>query len=61
MFHNNKKHREHKIMTCREALKVLMLSPFYFKLDLAARLELLNEFMRICNHVGERGHKKVTN
>ena len=31
-------------MTSREAIKVLMMSPFYFKLDLAARMALVKEF-----------------
>ena len=30
-------------MTTREAIKALMLSPFYFKLDLAARKALIRE------------------
>lgn len=32
-------------MTCREALKILMLSPFYFKLNLPERKTLLKEFL----------------
>ena len=35
-------------MTLREAVKILMLSPFYFKLDLADRKALLKEFRRLC-------------
>lgn len=31
-------------MTYREAIKVLMLSPFYFKLDLETRKTLIKEF-----------------
>ena len=38
---------EGKAMTYREALKVLMMSPFYFKLDLATRKTLLKEFCAI--------------
>lgn len=34
-------------MTTREALRVLMLSPFYFKLALPARMALLKEFCAI--------------
>jgi len=34
-------------MTCREALKILMLSPFYFKLNLQERKTLLKEFLSI--------------
>ena len=35
-------------MTAREAIKVLMLSPFYFRLDTAARKALIAEFRRAC-------------
>lgn len=31
-------------MTSREAVRVLMLSPFYFKLDLVTRKTLIKEF-----------------
>lgn len=31
-------------MTYREAIKVLMLSPFYFRLDLESRKTLIKEF-----------------
>ncbi len=41
-------------MTCREALKVLMLSPFYFKLNLPERKALLKEFLSI--HKKFRSH-----
>ena len=34
-------------MTNREAIKVLMLSPFYFKLDLQTRKMLVKEFCSI--------------
>lgn len=34
-------------MTARQAIKVLMMSPFYFKLDLAARMALIKEFCSI--------------
>jgi len=34
-------------MTSREAIKVLMLSPFYFNLDLPARKALVKEFCAI--------------
>ena len=34
-------------MTARQAIKVLMMSPFYFKLDLAARMTLIKEFCSI--------------
>ena len=33
-------------MTKQEALKILMLSPIYFRLSLAARKSLLDEFCR---------------
>ncbi|ADH86208.1 hypothetical protein DaAHT2_1513 [Desulfurivibrio alkaliphilus AHT 2] len=35
-------------MTTREAIKILMLSPFYFRLDSAARKLLIAEFRRSC-------------
>jgi len=31
-------------MTNREAIKILMQSPIYFRLDLCARLNLIREF-----------------
>jgi hypothetical protein len=31
-------------MTSRQAIKVLMMSPFYFKLELSARMALVKEF-----------------
>ncbi len=34
-------------MTSREAIKVLMMSPFYFQLDLSARMVLVKEFCAI--------------
>ncbi|HIJ78686.1 MAG: hypothetical protein OEY01_06120 [Desulfobulbaceae bacterium] len=33
----------------RKAIRILMLSPFYFKLDLAARQALIREFCAV-NH-----------
>jgi len=36
--------KEGTTMTSREAIKVLMMSPFYFKLDLVARKTLIKEF-----------------
>nr|MBF0222133.1 hypothetical protein [Desulfobulbaceae bacterium] len=36
--------KEGAAMTSREAIKVLMLSPFYFKLDLVTRKSLIKEF-----------------
>jgi hypothetical protein len=32
------------MMTTREAIKVLMMSPLYFRLDIHARMELVREF-----------------
>lgn len=32
-------------MTAQEAIRVLMLSPYYFRLDLASRKILLQEFL----------------
>ena len=32
-------------MSVREALKILMLSPVYFRLDLKDRKDLLNDFL----------------
>lgn len=34
-------------MTNREAIRVLMMSPIYFKLDLTARMALIKEFCAI--------------
>lgn len=34
-------------MTSRQAIKILMMSPFYFKLPLAARINLIKEFCDI--------------
>ncbi len=44
-------------MTCREALKILMLSPFYFKFNLAERKILLKEFLGINNNPASITHK----
>jgi len=38
-------------MTSREAIKVLMMSPFYFKLDLSARMVLIKEFCAITKKI----------
>jgi len=38
-------------MTSRQAIKVLMMSPFYFKLDLCARMALVKEFCAITQKV----------
>jgi len=38
-------------MTSREAIKVLMMSPFYFKLDLSARMVLVKEFCQIAKKI----------
>ena len=44
-------------MTTREAIKALMLSPFYFKLDLSARKALVRE---ICDKAqAETGKTKI--
>ena len=34
-------------MTPQEAIRVLMLSPFYYKMDLPARMMLIHEFCAI--------------
>jgi hypothetical protein len=34
-------------MTSRQAIKVLMMSPFYFKIELVARMALIKEFCAI--------------
>jgi hypothetical protein len=34
-------------MTSRQAIKILMMSPFYFKLSLLARMTLIKEFCAI--------------
>lgn len=34
-------------MTSQEAIRVLMLSPFYYKLDLSSRMMLIHEFCAI--------------
>ncbi|MCK5228112.1 MAG: hypothetical protein KAK02_07885 [Desulfobulbaceae bacterium] len=34
-------------MSSREALQILMLSPFYFRMDLKARKDMLREFCAI--------------
>ncbi len=34
-------------MSSREALQILMLSPFYFRMDLKARKDMLREFCSI--------------
>ncbi len=34
-------------MTPQEAIRVLMMSPFYYKLDLSARVLLIHEFCAI--------------
>ena len=38
-------------MTTREAIRILMLSPLYFRLELEARKVLIQEF---CNQYSER-------
>ena len=38
-------------MTSREAIKVLMMSPFYFKLDLSDRMVLVKEFCQIAKKI----------
>lgn len=38
-----------KIMTAQEAIRILMQSPFYFKLDVAARRTLIREFCTLLN------------
>lgn len=38
-------------MTKREAVKVLMLSPFYFKLDLPTRKILVKEFCSVTKKI----------
>ncbi len=37
------------IMTIKQAIKVLMQSPLYFRMRPAARRKLLIEFCRTCN------------
>ena len=34
-------------MTSQEAIRVLMLSPFYYKMDLSSRMLLIHEFCAI--------------
>jgi hypothetical protein len=34
-------------MTVREAVRILMMSPIYFQLDLETRMEMVKEFCRI--------------
>ena len=36
-------------MTYQQAVRILMMSPFYFKLDLKARKTLVKEFLNIHN------------
>ncbi len=38
-----------KIMTAQEAIRILMQSPFYFRLDVAARRTLIREFCTLLN------------
>lgn len=45
-------------MTIKEAIKVLMLSPFYFKLDLAARKALIRE---VCQEANQETGKDSSN
>ncbi|MDP2107136.1 MAG: hypothetical protein Q8J76_14160 [Desulfobulbaceae bacterium] len=40
-------------MTHREAIKVLMMSPFYFKIDLPSRMSLIKEFCAISKKYGK--------
>ncbi len=35
-------------MTPRQAIRILMLSPIYFRLDLPARKVLVDEFCALC-------------
>ncbi len=34
-------------MTKRTAIKILMMSPIYFRLDIRQRMELIEEFLRL--------------
>ena len=45
-------------MSIREAIKILMQSPVYFRLDLQARKDLLEEFLK--RYGGERVMPKKT-
>ena len=36
-------------MTLKEAIRILMMSPFYFRLDLKARQVLVREFCQLHN------------
>ena len=38
------------MMTIRQAIRVLIESPLYFRMRPAARRELLIEFCRLCNN-----------
>ncbi|OKY77040.1 MAG: hypothetical protein BM485_00555 [Desulfobulbaceae bacterium DB1] len=46
--HRNKKMARRNIMTPRQAIRILMLSPIYFRLDLPARKVLVDEFCALC-------------
>jgi len=41
------KEQEEKAMTPQEAIRVLMMSPFYYKMDLPSRMLLIHEFCAI--------------
>jgi len=38
-------------MTNQEAIRVLMLSPFYYKMDVSSRMMLIHEFRAIYNQL----------
>ncbi len=46
-----KVHGEGRAMTPQEAIRILMLSPIYFRLDLPARKELIQEFCDLCTEI----------
>ncbi|NOX24883.1 MAG: hypothetical protein GXP59_01970 [Deltaproteobacteria bacterium] len=46
-------------MTCREALNILMRSPFYFKFNLPERKILLKEFLGINDNHAVITHKSI--
>ncbi|MDH5299258.1 MAG: hypothetical protein OEV91_09595 [Desulfobulbaceae bacterium] len=40
-------------MTPQQAIRILMLSPFYYKMDLTSRVMLIHEFCAICSRIDE--------
>lgn len=43
-------------MTNQEAIRVLMLSPFYYKMDLSSRMMLIHEFCAIYAQIESPHH-----